>query len=345
MVLDGAYLSASRPDGVLVEKHMAEHFGLGPGATLEVLGASGWRRVTVLGKAASAEYLWPARSRQEVLVSSNDFGVLFAPESLLGDLPASTVTRQALFAYAPGADRASVDARLEGIARRYGASDAFTQAEQPSNAALREDINGFGEMAIMFPLLFLGAAAMSTYTMLTRLVLSQRPQIGLLLANGFGRRTLFGHYLSFGLAATLLGAVPGLIAGIVLARLVTRLYTDAVSVPIHVIQFHPMTVAIGLVLAATLILCSWGMLDTTNLLLQRQFVDVQRQDAEVYFATGATVKRAGPVPVSQAVAAVAAVPGVAAAEPVVDVAASVNSASGVYQTSIQAFRPDTRTVS
>jgi len=418
MVLDGAYLSASRPDGVLVEKHMAEHFGLGPGATLEVLGASGWRRVTVLGKAASAEYLWPARSRQEVLVSSNDFGVLFAAESLLGDLPASTVTRQALFAYAPGADRASVDARLEGIARRYGASDAFTQAEQPSNAALREDINGFGEMAIMFPLLFLGAAAMATYTMLTRLVLSQRPQIGLLLANGFGRRTLFSHYLSFGLAATLLGAVPGLIAGIVLARLVTRLYTDAVSVPIHVIQFHPMTVAIGLVfalaagslstlapairaarltpaaamrgsvgsgqggrslaerivpplgelptrwkmvlrgigrnrrrsvstvlgivLAATLILSSWGMLDTTNLLLQRQFVDVQRQDAEVYFATGATVKRAGPVPVSQAVAAVAAVPGVAAAEPVVDVAASVNSASGVYQTSIQAFRPDTR---
>src|SRR5665647_1039065 len=77
------------------------------------------------GGCASAEYLWPARSRQEVLVSSNDFGVLFAPESLLGDLPASTVTRQALFAYAPGADRASVDARLEGIARRYGASDAL----------------------------------------------------------------------------------------------------------------------------------------------------------------------------------------------------------------------------
>jgi len=83
---------------------------------------------------------------------------------------------------------------------------------------------------------------------------------------------------------------------------------------------------LGIVLAATLILSSWGMLDTTNLLLQRQFVDVQGQDAEVYFATVATVKRAGPVPVSQAVAAVAAVPGVAAAEPVVDVAASVNSA-------------------
>jgi putative ABC transport system permease protein len=418
MVLDGSYLSASRPAGVLVEKHMAEHFGLRPGATLEVLGASGWRRVTVVGEAASAEYLWPARSRQEVLVSADDFGVLFVPEPLLGDLAASAVTRQALFVYAPGADRASIDSRLRTIARRFDAGDAFTQAEQPSNAALHEDINGFGEMAIMFPVLFLGAAALATYVMLTRLVLSQRPQIGLLLANGFGRRTLFGHYLSFGLAATLLGAIPGLIAGIVLARFVTRLYTDAVSVPIHVIQLHPLTVVVGLVfalaagalstlapairaarltpasamrgplgsgqggrslaervvpplnglptrwkmvlrgigrnrrrslstilgivLAATLILSSWGMLDTTNLLLRRQFVDVQRQDAEVYLATGATGEAAGPATVSRAVAALTAVPGVASAEPVVDVPASLSSASGIYQTSIQAFRPDTR---
>ena len=364
IVLDGTYLSPAKPDGVLIEKHMAEHFGLRPGARLEVLGASGWRPLTMLGKAASAEYLWPAPSRQQVLVSADDFGVVFAPEALLDELPATAVTDQALFTYAPDADRASIDGALRDIARRYGASDAFTQEQQPSNAALREDINGFGEMAIMFPILFLGAAAMATSVMMTRLVFAQRSQIGLLLANGFTRRTVFRHYLSFGLVAALLGAVPGLVAGLVLARFVTRLYTDAVSVPIHVIQFHPATVLVGLVfavaagalstlapaikatrltpaaamrgpvgsgrggrslvervapplgrlptrwkmvlrgigrsprrsvstilgivLAATLILASWGMLDTTKVLLQRQFVDIQRQDAQVYFATAGT---------------------------------------------------------
>lgn len=416
MVLNGNYLTPAQPYDVLVEKHMAEHFGLHLGSTLQVLGASGWRSLTMRGEAASAEYLWPAPSRQEVLVPGDDFGVLFAPESLLAGLPQSAVGSQALFSYAQGVDRAALDSRLQAIAQTYGASDAFTQAEQPSNAALHEDINGFGEMAIMFPLLFLGAAALATYILLTRLVLAQQTQIGLLLANGFERRTVFGHYLSFGLATTLLGAVPGLIVGIVLARFVTRLYTDAVSVPIHVTQFHPLTVAVGLVfavaagtlstlapamraarltpaaamrgavarahggrsllervvpplsglptrwkmvlrsigrsrrrslstilgvvLAATLILTSWGMLDTTSVLLQRQFVDIQRQDAELYFTSGGAGSAAASA--GQDIAAAAAVPGVARVEPVVDVPASVRSSSGVYQTSLQAYQPGTR---
>ena len=417
MVLSGSYLSPGRPAGVLVEKHMAEHFDLRRGATLDVLGASGWRPVTMLGKAASAEYLWPARSRQEILVSGDDFGVLFGPESLLDELPASAVTRQVLFTYDPGADRSALDVRLRGIALRNGATGAFTQADQPSNAALDEDISGFGEMAIAFPLLFLGAAGMATYIMLTRLVFAQRSQIGLLLANGFARRTLFRHYLSFGLFSAVLGAVPGLIVGMILARFVTQLYTDAISVPIHVVQFHAGTVVaglvfavaagslstlapamqaarltpaaamhgqvgggrggrslletvvpplsglpsrwkmvlrgigrsrrralstvLGIVMAATLVLASWGMLDTTNVLLERQFVLTQRQDAEVYLTSGDTAAGATGASTAQAVAAVAAVPGVARAEPVVEVPASVRSSSGTYRTVLQAFEPAT----
>ncbi len=83
IVLDGTYLSPARDTGVLVEKHMAEHFELRPGDRLEVLGSDGWLTVDVLGKAASAEYLWPAPSRQEILASPDDFGVLFVPEPLL----------------------------------------------------------------------------------------------------------------------------------------------------------------------------------------------------------------------------------------------------------------------
>lgn len=407
IVLEGAYLSPDG-DGVLVEKHMAEHFGLRLGDRVEVLTANGRRPLVMVGQAASAEYLWPAASRQEILPSQDDFGVLFVPDTLLDELPPSTVTAQALFTYAPGADRAALDARLGAAARRHGAGDAFTQAEQPSNATLSEDINGFGEMAIMFPILFLGAAAMATSILLTRLVLSQQAQIGLLLANGFGRGTVFRHYLSFGLAAAFAGAVPGLVVGIVLARFVTKLYTDAVSVPIHVIGFHPATVVVGLVfavvagalstlapamraarlapaaamrgqlgsghgglsfverivpplralptrwkmvvrgigrnrrrslstvlgivLAATLILASWGMLDTTTTLLQRQFVDIQRQDAVAHLNGSA----------ARGVAAVAAVPGVARAEAAAYLPAAIESSSGMYRTELRSYQPGTR---
>jgi len=416
IVLDGTYLSPEQSDGVLVEKHMAANFGLRPGDRLQVQGSAGPLEVVVLGEAASAEYLWPAPSRQQIFASQDDFGVLFVPESLLDGVQPSAVTSQVLFRYSPGADRASLDARLTEVARRHGSTDAFARADQPSNAALSEDIDGFGEMAVLFPMLFLGAAAMATYILLTRLVLSQQAQIGLLLSGGFRRRTVFRHFLAYGLVAAFAGAVPGLVVGIVLARFATRLYTDAVSVPIQVIGFHAETVIVGLlfavaagtlstlapawrasrlapatamrgqvgsgrggrsllerlapplralptawkmvirgigrnrrrslstvlgmILAATLILASWGMLDTTSVLLERQFVDIQRQDAEVSF------RPAGTAPTSatpaEEVAAVAAVPGVQDAEGVAVLPATIRSASGAYSTELRSFTPGTR---
>ena len=63
----GSYLSPGRPAGVLVEQHLADDFDLSPGDSLVVNGATGPRRVQVLGVAASPEYFWPAPSRQDVL--------------------------------------------------------------------------------------------------------------------------------------------------------------------------------------------------------------------------------------------------------------------------------------
>ncbi|HUS82857.1 MAG TPA: ABC transporter permease, partial [Dehalococcoidia bacterium] len=408
MVLEGDYLSSDQPDGVLVEKHMAEHFGLRPGSGLAVQTGTDWEPLKMRGEAASAEYLWPARSRQEVLVSTDDFGVLFVPDPLLDRVVATAVVRQALFRYEAGADRAKLDTALRAAALAGGAVDSYAQADQPSNAALNEDISGFGEMAIMFPILFLGAAMMASYILLTRLVFSQRAQIGLLLANGFRRRTVFLHYLSFGIVTGLAGAVPGVVVGMLLARVATRFYTDAVSVPLNVMEFHPLTLGIGLafglgagalatlapalramrftpaesmrgsagpasgrrspleralpplrrlptrwkmvlrgisrsrrrslltvlgiVFAAVLVLSSWGMIDTMSVLLDRQFNQIQSQDAEVYLTPGQP---------EEAVARVAAVPGIALTEPVADQPASLQSATGSYSTALQAFEPAT----
>jgi putative ABC transport system permease protein len=76
-ILEGEYLDGP---GVLVEEHMAEHFELGPGDTVEVLRGTEWRTETVAGVISSPEYIWPARSRQDLLTSPDNFGVVFASE-------------------------------------------------------------------------------------------------------------------------------------------------------------------------------------------------------------------------------------------------------------------------
>ena len=89
---------------------------------------------------------------------------------------------------------------------------------------------------------------MAAYVMISRLVHSQRPHIGGMLANGFTRRQVLWHYLGYGLVPGVVGAVPGAIVGMWLGRVITRVYTGLLSIPVTLVQFYPTTLIVALVL-------------------------------------------------------------------------------------------------
>jgi putative ABC transport system permease protein len=285
------------------------------------------------------------------------------------------------------------------------------RADQPSNATLSEDIKGFAELAYMFPMLFLGAAAVSIYVVLTRRVARDRAFIGMLRANGFRRRTILGHYLATGLVVGAAGAIPGVAAGLLLAGTITRVYTGAIGIPDTLVSVRVTTVVgglafglvagalaalapavaasrippaeamrgmvpsgrggrgilarlerlapvtrrlpagawlvlrgparqprrtlyteFGVVLALVLILVSWGMLDTSNATLSRQFDRIQRQDAELtldHQADAATL------------AQLSHRAGVAAAEPAAQVPVAIEKGPHTYSTALIGLQPNT----
>jgi len=235
--------------GVQVEEHMAEHFGLRPGDTVLVAGSP----MLVVDVVASPEYIWPARSRQEPFSSPDNFGVVFASEATARSLAGAGPNETIVYFRDGDPDEALADDLTER-ARGLDATSVFSRDKQPSNDALQEDLKGFEEMALFFPILFLGAAAMAAYVMISRMVWAQRPQIGVLLANGVRRRRVLRHYLGYGLVPGLIGAIPGVIAGVLLARLITRLYTGMLAIPVTLVEFYPTTlvtgVAFGLLAAA-----------------------------------------------------------------------------------------------
>jgi putative ABC transport system permease protein len=331
------------------------------------------------------------------------------PGSMLGALPAGQATPELLVRYDQAADRAAVDSRLATIAAGAGVATQ-TRDQQPSNAALHEDISGFGELSLMFPLLFLGAAGLTTYVLLSRLVMQQRAQIGLLVASGYRRRAILRHLLGFGLVTGAAGGIPGAIAGVALGGVVTDLYTGIMGLPdvVRIVELRPLTVLLGILfalgagalsalapalrasrispaeamrgsvplgaggaslverlipplrglparwkmvlrgigrnrvrslstmlgvaLAAILVLVSWGMIDTMGVIVDRQFHQIDRQDAEIVLAAPAT---------DSTLAAVAGVDGVAAAEPVAHLPVLVATADHSYVTTLDGFQPNT----
>jgi putative ABC transport system permease protein len=408
-VSDGAYLSPSRGEGVLVEKHMADTFDLKRGDTVTAVGATGPVRVRIRGVASSPEYFWPARSRQDIIPAPKDFGVLFVPESLAARLSGLRGPNQVAIYYTGGRDDPSLTRELSRRAGALGAADVLTRADQPSNSALQQDVKSFRELAVLFPLLFLTAAALATGVLMRRLVTAQRPIVGMLRACGYSRRQVVGHYLTFGVVAGLAGGVLGAAAGTALAGVVTHAYTAELSIPITLISISPLTAVvgvafglltgcvaaalpaasasrvppaeamrrfapaqrgrlslaerlvpplrrlpvrwrmtiraigrnprrslstvIGVVLALTLIIVSWGMIDTTDILVNRQYGEIDRQDSELYFR--------GALQPSE-LRRIRETAGVERVEPGVNVPVSLRADGRRYQTALVGLERDTQ---
>ena len=104
-----------------------------------------------------------------------------------------------------------------------GASDVYDRAEQPSNSILQEDIDSLHQMAVYFPLLFLLAAGLAIYVLLSRRVAEERQIIGTLRATGVKARPLGWHYLSYALLAGLIGVAIGVPLGTAMAGALTVL--------------------------------------------------------------------------------------------------------------------------
>jgi putative ABC transport system permease protein len=234
----------TRSDQVVVERHTADTFGLTPGNSVRVFDGGGWRDVIVSGVVQSPEYLWPARNRQDVLGDPHAFAVVFAPESLARALSAGKAPNQVLVEMTGGAGQSDRD-RVTRLLRSAGATDIEDRGDQPSNAALRQNFNGFRGMAIGFPAMFLSAAAIAEYLLLTRLIYSERPIIGTLLALGARRRAVVRHYAWYGAVVATIAALVGVLVGGVATSLYTRAYSSLLRLPDTVIEHRIPTAVIG----------------------------------------------------------------------------------------------------
>ncbi len=248
--VSGRLPASTAEDEVVAERHTADTFGLTSGTAMQVYDGTRWHDVTVSGVAQSPEYLWPARNRQDLLGDPHAFAVLFVSEPLARTLSARQDPNQTLITMS---DAASSSDR-EGLVRTlhaFGATAIEDRRDQPSDAALQESLHGLSGMAIGFPALFLTAAMIAEYVLLTRLIHTERPIIGTLLALGARRGALIRHYLCYGVTIAAAAAVAGVLAGAAATSAYTRVYASLLHLPDIVVQHRLSTAFIGMALGLT----------------------------------------------------------------------------------------------
>lgn len=227
----GRYIEAGHPDEVLLSEVFAQANKLDVGDKLGAILNGRWRELTVVGIALSPEYIYEVG--QGMLFPDNKrFGVLWmGHEALASAFNMRGAFNDVSLMLAHGAEQAEVISRLDQLLLRYGGLSAYGRNEQLSARFLSDELGEIEISATYLPAIFLAVAVFLIYIVLSRLVVMQRTQIGLIKAFGYSNFHVALHYLKFALMIVLAGLLPGLLLGVYLGKGVTNIYMDYFHFP------------------------------------------------------------------------------------------------------------------
>ena len=249
--LNAVYLTAGRPidsdknDEVLLLKAFADANGLSPGDSISATMNGARRTFRIVGLAQSPEFLYTT-APGEMLPDDARFGVIWMSNSALAaayDMQGAF--NQALLSLSRGASESAVLNAVDRLLDTYGGSGAYPLADQPSNRFISEETDGLRAAAAGVPPIFLAVAAFLLYIVVSRMVQSERSQIGLMKAFGYTNTEVGSHYFKLVLAIAFGGAVLGCVLGIVAGRAMIQVYTAYFKFPFLVFQLEPSSFVIG----------------------------------------------------------------------------------------------------
>jgi len=252
---EGRALDPTRKDEILILKGFAEARGLKPGDRLSATMNGARRTFDIVGFAQSPEFLY-AVAPGEIVPNDANFAVFWMSREALGaafDLDGAF--NEALLQVGRNADPVAVLDRVDALLAPYGGAGAYALEDQLSNRFVSEEITSLKLSTRTAPPVFLGVAAFLLYIVVSRMVQSEREQIGLLKAFGYSSAEVSLHYFKFTLVIALAGAALGCIFGVMSGRGMVGIYLKYYKFPFLVFSVDPGAFVIGVVVsvfAATL---------------------------------------------------------------------------------------------
>ncbi len=238
-----------RNDEVVLHETFSEAHHLEPGDRLTAI-INGRRQVlTVVGVALSPEYIYQI-APGALLPDYQRYGILWMARTPLAtayDLDGAF--NDVTLTLARGAVEGDVIGHLDDLLAPYGGVGAIGRDDQLSHHFLSEELRQLETTATVFPLIFLGVAAFLLNVVVNRLIATQRDQIGILKAFGYGNAAIGWHYLKLVLLVALVGVAGGVALGIWFGKGLSAVYADFYRFPELHFLLRPEVVGIALAVA------------------------------------------------------------------------------------------------
>lgn len=227
----GRWPNPSAADEILLNEAFARALRVSLGDTLNATLHGRRQTLRVVGVANSPEFVFVS-APGELFPQPERYGVIWMGEDALSrayDLKGAF--NEVVFRLANGADLKQVQRAIDSALEKYGSTGAYGRDRMPSDRFLVEELRQLATMAAFLPSLFLVIAAFLVNIALARIIATERSNIGLLKAFGYGDWAVAWHYAKSALLLGAFGALLGTIAGAWLGQLMASVYRDYYHFP------------------------------------------------------------------------------------------------------------------
>ena len=271
-------------EAVLHEPFAQEH-GLKLGDHVTVLLNGTKRAVRIVGLALSPEYVY-AIAPGGIMPDDAHFGLIWMGREALGaayDLDGAF--NDVSLGLLRGVDPRTVIDQLDPILARYGGSGAIERADQVSNWFLMNEFEQMKSQATILPSIFLTVAAFLIYTVLGRVIATERREISLMKAFGYSNTQIGMHYSGLAVAIAGIGIAMGWALGAWLGKYNTQTFTEFYRFPL--LYYRPSVFEFALSAAIAIGVSLFGALGAVRAAARLQPAEAMRPPAPDVFRTAA----------------------------------------------------------
>ncbi len=238
-------LPNAEKDQILLSELFANAHQLNPGDQITAIINGHKQQLRISGIANSAEYIY-ALAPGALFPDNKRFGIIWMKHREL----ASSFDMQGAFndlvLMLDGQEKAlAVIEQLDNLLADYGGAGAYLRKDQNSHHFLEQEFRGLETLATLFPVIFLGVAGFLLNVVLTRLMNTEREQIGLLKAFGYTNLRIAWHYLQFVFLVCSLGVTAGILLGAWFGQGMANLYMGFFNFPYLLYQVSVETLGLA----------------------------------------------------------------------------------------------------
>ncbi len=230
-LIRGRWPRSDRNNEVVVSETFARANGWLLGENLSLVVAGKQLDVRVVATALAPEFIYEI-GPGALLPDPKRFGVMWLPEQrLMAMTQMIGAFNDVLIRLQHNASAPAVINALDRQLENYGGAGAYARADHASHQFIRDEIAQNRVHTAVVPGIFLAVAAFLLNAILSRLLVLQRGEIGLLRSMGYYRQQIASHYFQMSVLICMVGTVPGIVAGAWLGSELTVIYNDYYHFP------------------------------------------------------------------------------------------------------------------